>query len=174
MVALSMRKFEDVMELVKTYMFDDVFSSDFIYFCDKDVAEYVSRKAAESLLRGNKLYGDRWEKEITAEIKHKFLNLLYACEKYGYDIANVCGSNAEDIMRKAAINLIELKNAGVREISIFTTKIKGCFESYVIMDFIEDDEDIRLGTGESIEADVENIYPDEMVYLKEKRAYRRN
>ena len=110
MVALSRRKFEDVMELVKTYMFDDVFSSDF----------------------------------------------------------------AEDIMRKAAINLIELKNAGVREISIFTTKIKGCFESYVIMDFIEDDEDIRLGTGESIESDVENIYPDEMVYLKEKRAYRRN
>lgn len=47
--------------------------------------------------------------------------------------------------------------------------------SDAIMDFIEDGEDIRLGTGESMEVDAEKIYThDEMVYLKEKRAYRRN
>ena len=166
-MTITNQKFESLKQLIETYLFDDIFQSDFVYFSDPAIREYMEEKIAESLIRTGDLFSGNFEKKITREIKEKFLNLIEACGKENL--------KAETLLIKAAENLKDLKNKGVYEISANTRKSLTEGESDELIDFISDSEDYRLEAGEDNEEEESETclfdLKTEEINIKEKRAY---
>jgi hypothetical protein len=164
------KKFESIKELVESYLFDDQFQSDFVYFNDKNIREYLEIKVSESLLRSGDLFSGNFERKILREIKEKFLNLIEALNKEN--------KKASALTFKAVNALKDLKKKGVCEISANTRKSLSEGESNELIDFISDSEDCKLSAGEAGEEEEENAalfnFKQEEISIKEKRGYNRN
>ncbi len=163
-------KFDSLKELIETYLFDDVFQSDFVYFNDSAIREYIEIKVSESLLRSGDLFSGNFERKILREIKEKFLNLIEALHKEN--------KKASSLTKRAVDSLRDLKKKGVMEISANMKKNLSEGESDELIDFISDSEDCKLSAGEAGEEEEENAalfnFEQEEISIKEKRGYNRN
>ncbi|RZV39873.1 MAG: hypothetical protein EVJ48_02830 [Candidatus Acidulodesulfobacterium acidiphilum] len=168
-MTITNQKFESIKELIESYLFDDSFQSDFIYFSDKAIREYIETKVGESLLRSGDLFSGNFERKVLREIKEKFLNLLEALNKEN--------KRASDLTVNAVNALREFKNNGVCEISANMRKNLSEEESSELIDFIPDSDFFKLEAGE--EYDDAGLFGNclegnDKVYISSRRAYKKN
>ena len=166
-MTITNQKFETLKGLIETYMFDDSFQSDFVYFNDSAIREYIEIKVSESLLRSGDLFSGNFERKILKEIKEKFLNLIEALNKENKK-ASILTKNAVEALR-------DLKNKGIYEVSANTRKNLSEGESNELIDFISDSENFKLEAGEAGEEDEDCLFnienADDEIFIKEKRGY---
>ncbi len=168
-MTITNQKFESIKELIESYLFDDSFQSDFIYFSDKAIREYIETKVGESLLRSGDLFSGNFERKVLREIKEKFLNLLEALNKEN--------KRASDLTINAVNALRELKNNGVCEISANMRKSLSEGESSELIDFIPDSDFFKLEAGEECGGAglfCNSLEAGDEVYIAGKRAYKKN